>query len=427
MGSKSEVVGRAAPQRSKLSKAIVVILSSVLFLLTAYNASFLRISVSYDPDRWKQWPAGAPTVDGAMGRAEDAAAEPAAAASPAAAIDERAEGAPEADPPAERLRSAPAPVPAAAPDDAREAGAPAGLARMEPAPGAGGAGRAGALPRRKLLLFNHLPKAGGKYVVEVLSRLVPASSYVVRNEFDRSTAADRRTHFVIGNIREVCSYYLSLFHYGVQQGGNMKNQFIRRAMPTNPQLRRVYDDANDVGNFHLWLDVIKGTWSRRIRRSHPDLAVDCWVRTTALDEDLASCLRQFRQQGGRLRPEASEFLDRFVSDRGDGKTLIEKRVHPSTYEHSCEHFYNATQREEVKVYDKMACDILEGGCDCCGSLPEKPVREDARWTTRFDAEVGMRRDPELYWNLPNGPAFVETTKTAARESWQKRIARSKQG
>ena len=57
----------------------------------------------------------------------------------------------------------------------------------------------------------------------------------------------------------------------------------------------------------------------------------------------------------------------------------------------------------------------------------RKVREDARWTTRFDAEAGMRRDPELYWNLPNGPAFVETTKTAARESWQKRIARSKQG
>ena len=50
---------------------------------------------------------------------------------------------------------------------------------------------------------------------------------------------------------------MSLFHFGVQYGGYLKNRFKYNVFPKNPELRDIYRDENDVENFHKWLRVIK--------------------------------------------------------------------------------------------------------------------------------------------------------------------------
>lgn len=217
-------------------------LSFVLFLVTAYTASFLRIEVKYDPDRWKQWPArdddgrdgGANTTasaeEGDWNGLADTRIERGGALSPSDAIEDKGVRAVGVDRAEEE-------------EEQQQQTAEKTVERR--------------YPSRTRLLFNHLPKAGGKYAINVLKEHVPWETVKIVSEFRKSTETDRKTHFIIANIREVCSYYMSLFHYGVQYGGNLKNQFEFMVFPKNPELRNIYRDENDVENFHKWLRVIK--------------------------------------------------------------------------------------------------------------------------------------------------------------------------
>ena len=110
----------------------------------------------------------------------------------------------------------------------------------------------------------------------------------------------------------------------------------------------------------------QGIWSRRIYNSHPDMAVDCWVRTDPLDADLALCLQRFQDQGGELNPEATAYLEEFLGM--DGETASrDMRVHPSTYERPCEYFFplGSAERAAINEVGEPACSLLAGGCDCC--------------------------------------------------------------
>ena len=137
-------------------------------------------------------------------------------------------------------------------------------------------GGAGGLGSRKTLLFNHLPKAGGKYAIKVLNKHVPRDDISISREFRHTTKEDRETHFVIGNIREPCSYYLSLWHFGLQNksGSVLLRQIQRKAFPQHPEISHIFDDGpNNLENFHTYFDIIKvcfhGTryhmdgWSRK--------------------------------------------------------------------------------------------------------------------------------------------------------------------
>ena len=163
-------------------------------------------------------------------------------------------------------------------------------------------------------------------------------------------------------------------------------------------LELLYGRVDDLELFARFVRLLQGLYSRRLQRSHPDLAVDCWVRTASLDRDMARCLQQYAAQGGALKPGAAESLEAFLSgDEGD-RALLEERVHPSTYAHPCEWFFgNATQRAAVTDADAMVCGLIEGGCDCCGSLPSPPIRDGARWRGGFDLKA-----PDWdFWNLPH--------------------------
>ena len=119
---------------------------------------------------------------------------------------------------------------------------------------------AGGLGSRKKLLFNHLPKAGGKYAIKVLEKHVPEADISISREFKFTTKKDRETHFVIGNIREPCSYYLSLWHFGLQNkhGSVLATQLKQKAFTQHPEISHIFDDGpNNLENFHTYFDIIK--------------------------------------------------------------------------------------------------------------------------------------------------------------------------
>ena len=145
----------------------------------------------------------------------------------------------------------------------------------------------------------------------------------------------------------------------------------------------------------------QGAWSRRIRRQHPDLAVDCWVRTGSLDRDMARCLKMYEAQGGTLKPSAAEYLDDFLEHGDDGEEMLKQRVHPSEYDHPCEWFFGAdsTQRASINEVDEPVCALIEGGCDCCGSLPYPPIADGLEWPDDgFDVRTANQADWK-FWHF----------------------------
>ena len=72
----------------------------------------------------------------------------------------------------------------------------------------------------------------------------------------------------------------------------------------------------------MCISARQGAWSRRIRRQHPDLAVDCWVRTGSLDRDIARCMQMYEAQGGTLKPSAADFLEDFLEHGKDGRLVL---------------------------------------------------------------------------------------------------------
>lgn len=126
---------------------------------------------------------------------------------------------------------------------------------------------------RKKLLFNHLPKAGGKYAIKVLRKHV-ADEIKYTREFLHSTKEDRETHFVIANIREPYSWYVSLWHFGIQNecggvrkvrcygnethGNVMTNEMRKHIFPLHPEISHILDDGpNNLENFHTFFDIVK--------------------------------------------------------------------------------------------------------------------------------------------------------------------------
>lgn len=145
---------------------------------------------------------------------------------------------------------------------------------------------------------------------------------------------------------------------------------------------------------HVYYHVEQGIWSRRYNRSLPDLSVDCWVRTEALDQDLARCLRQYEAQGGTLAAGASQFIEEHED------ALRDQRVHPSSYDHPCSWFFSEGSKERafINEINEPMCGVLEGGCDCCGKVPYPPVATGAMWPADFHVNPRVESEEEEYWN-----------------------------
>lgn len=99
---------------------------------------------------------------------------------------------------------------------------------------------------RPLLIFKHNPKAGGGTILNIMEEIKPNeilgtdfvkrrykvpeseydSSYVRVKEAMEITPEYQKHGFVISNVREPCSQYVSLWGYGSEEHGGKKHLFI---------------------------------------------------------------------------------------------------------------------------------------------------------------------------------------------------------
>ena len=114
---------------------------------------------------------------------------------------------------------------------------------------------------RRRLLFNHLAKAGGKYAVKVIQELVPREYLTVKIEQQQSFESDREFHFVVANFREACSYYMSLWHFSVQQGGMLRQMIMKGLVQGEGRtdIGKIFTDkdVNSLENFRSFFSLVK--------------------------------------------------------------------------------------------------------------------------------------------------------------------------
>lgn len=93
---------------------------------------------------------------------------------------------------------------------------------------------------------------------------------------------------VIGSIRSPWAWYVSLWSFGCQGEGGYRTQFLEK----HPDLECLYDDVENLDNFHKWLNLTNGLMNSRysqMYRSDGSL-VDAWVRLKWLSHDLINAL-----------------------------------------------------------------------------------------------------------------------------------------
>lgn len=231
-----------------------------------------------------------------------------------------------------------------------------------------------AAPRRSLL-FNHVSKTGGNYAIEALRRLLAPENFALVKGSRGSTARHQRTHFVVASVCDPCSYYVSLFADGCEGNGGFRRSWLDTHV--SGPLAAIYANVSDVGAFRTWYGAARGAYTTRLRRAFPEtMAVDCWLRTSHLDGDLARCVRAFAAQGGALPANASAALVR--AERGAPEPYGVPPLDPSSASNlTCRAYFPGGVDSSA---DAAGCAALVGGCtSCCGDMPYFPPFDNDRW------------------------------------------------
>jgi hypothetical protein len=189
----------------------------------------------------------------------------------------------------------------------------------------------------------------------------------------------------MGNIRDPCSYYVSLWSFGVHGGGAFRRHF--------PQEKKneFYNNANvsDVNVFYKWIDYLTkhsqfGTFTNRVafkyggghirdgamknlskkqnekdklaaENVHPS-NLDCWIHTENIMEDTKNCILQYANLVYDFDIDAKS-LDVILNEAKEEKQNLS--VHES-----CEFYWNKTKKDYIYKKDKTIIDALN--LTCCG-------------------------------------------------------------
>jgi len=165
---------------------------------------------------------------------------------------------------------------------------------------------------RSNLLYLHLPKTGGSFIVDHLGKAVQRTHLQVAPELSSAGVGRSSEAFVIGSVREPCRQYLSLWAYGSRGQGAFHQAFIRTlgeheaarcyGVHTKRRIPSYVNSSADIKAFLQWMShrEVLGLQTQRMARMFgwsPE--VDCWVLTgSGLIDDLKRCLSRFEAQGG---------------------------------------------------------------------------------------------------------------------------------
>ena len=258
-----------------------------------------------------------------------------------------------------------------------------------------------ALAGKTTLLYNHLPKTGGSEIresiaiafnqkgsaissstitVELTQNQTLQNQWLLLSEAQSIDVDKKRAdHFIIGSIREPCSYYVSLWAYR-----SAKKVPIGPVTATpeekKAELAKYYgsfepfDTQEDAVRFGRWVRDIAsnatdprfptgmGMLSSRVMNSYQSTnttfaadQIDCWVRTQTLHADLDKCLVQFMSQGGTV-----PFYDKYLVSR-----KVPNRSKNRSHHKGCSfYFENEVLRSVVRKADDFTYSAFNMS-SCC--------------------------------------------------------------
>lgn len=112
------------------------------------------------------------------------------------------------------------------------------------------------------IVFWHLEKAGGHTVLNLLGNYTTSAIHIVKEYSHFTPDLWDENYFRIGVIREPCSYYNSLYHWG-KYPWESQHGWTARHLDQKGLGKRFYGGGHDKDKFHDWLrymnDIQNGT------------------------------------------------------------------------------------------------------------------------------------------------------------------------
>ena len=128
------------------------------------------------------------------------------------------------------------------------------------------------------IIFSHLQKTGGTYISSELMRIFPDLKKIKTKHEVLTKGLVKDKELVIGSIRDPHSYYLSLWSYGCEKRGGLRDRLCSKSSNIKPLIKLIfsnsnfnlvdfniyknkrwdylYSDINNYNNFREWLYLI---------------------------------------------------------------------------------------------------------------------------------------------------------------------------
>lgn len=146
------------------------------------------------------------------------------------------------------------------------------------------------LQPRPTLLYKHIANTGGQEAITTALRsefrsLFSDGTFKILEPQESVTELHHEHAFIVATAQNPCALYVSTW------------TLIRERRNEDPTLSQVFNSSKDVSAWAAFTNASAGEVSRRYLDYVPQLsAVDCWVHTERIDEDLQHCLQAFYAQ-----------------------------------------------------------------------------------------------------------------------------------
>lgn len=248
--------------------------------------------------------------------------------------------------------------------------------------------------------FKHNAKTGGSFVKGVLHELLGSQVEIVPEFTPAHGVGSMNTTsaFTIGNIREPCSTYLSLWKYCVLgmrmgRGGAICNdeqlaKFITNVSTNDADTFRKFvktlvsqDDEVGLVTARTSYNYVSGRHSighadellvktdgALLKKEWYDrnvtASVDCWVHTESMESDLRGCLERFEKERGL--PAHLERYDEVVGNmrRNSFDELVKMAGWPGETRHTCSEYFDGSTRKHVEEHDSLVFETFHYP-SCC--------------------------------------------------------------
>lgn len=245
----------------------------------------------------------------------------------------------------------------------------------------------------EIFTLNHLPKAGGTFLRQVVRASLRSQSTHIEPEYSRLTAEDLSTTFVVGLIRNPFDWYISLWSYNSDGHGafldaltqKQRDEYLGNGQGAH---RRWGDSDEDVERFRKWIRLVNhekmgvltyrfffsyvsqpnrasnfsltSTARQEIQRNSSLLdAMEhgyqaakkqiCWVHTENIVNDVRSCLEEYELPSGRGS----------LVDWGSFEELAARSGHNPSNHASCGTFYDQSTIDYVVKSDRHVFEIFK--------------------------------------------------------------------